>query len=337
MKIAVVGWYHKLNLGDELLQNAITRLFADCHLTFWGHTPDPQALRGFDHLIVGGGSVWPNALFDRYLATRQDLVTPFSLLGISARRRVAERVTRQVLEDAHVVVVRDAATRQQLYNEPKVQVGPDLAWLCPLEPQPRLPEGRVVGLSLRAWPRSPWSPKVIGQALGRWADEVFGLPLYYGDRRWEGQRARPDREVIEAAGVASAERIEPSWLHRARFVVAMRFHALVLAAQAGVPFVGFSYHPKIVAFCQELGLSRYCVPLADADALTRALRELEENEEALRHHLREQREPLVQRARLIYGAAREQILAASPRASSLLPRSRRPRAPEWVRRWLPFT
>jgi polysaccharide pyruvyl transferase WcaK-like protein len=329
MKIAVVGWYHKLNLGDEILENALTRLFSDCELTFWGHAPDRAALAGFDHVVVGGGSVWPNALFDDYLSAGEALATPFSLLGISARRSAGAALTERVLADARAVVVRDQATFALLLEDPKVRIAPDLAWLSPIGPQEEAPRERIIGLNLRAWRRSRWQPEAIGAAVRAAAERVVALPFYYGDRRWEGGHARPDGEVMEAAGIPSPERAELSWFHEARMVVAMRFHALVLAAQAGVPFIAFAYHPKVVAFCKEYGLERYCVPLDHPEALARALVALEDEHAAIRAHLLGRREENVRLARERYGEAREAImLGATPAAGGR-------RSGGWLRRLLP--
>lgn len=322
MKIAVVGWYHKLNWGDEILENALTRLFSDCELTFWGHAPNPAALAGFDHVVVGGGSVWPNTLFDKYLETRDSLLTPFSLLGISARRSAGASLTQQVLADACAVVVRDRATRALLLDHPKVAVAPDLSWLYPLTAAAEPPRERIIGLNLRAHHRGHWRPEVIGEVVRGAAEEIVALPFYYGDRRWEGGRALPDREVLAAAGVMGPERSAGSDFQRVRTVVAMRFHALVLAAQAAIPFVGFDYHPKVVAFCKELGLEQYCVPLDNPRALSVAVAEVEARYDSIRAHLLAQRDQETQLARESYSAARNTILGST----------RRHEAP--TRRWL---
>jgi polysaccharide pyruvyl transferase WcaK-like protein len=71
------------------------------------------------------------------------------------------------------------------------------------------------------------------------------------------------RALAEALG---AELLAPSTPHEAlravaeaRVVVGMRLHALVLAAAAGVPFVGLAYDPKVSSFAG--GLDQPWVPV----------------------------------------------------------------------------
>ena len=56
-------------------------------------------------------------------------------------------------------------------------------------------------------------------------------------------------------------------LSRMRGVLAMRLHALVFAAAAGVPAAGISYDVKVAGFLRYLGTERFC-ELEDASPET---------------------------------------------------------------------
>ncbi|MCI8387250.1 MAG: polysaccharide pyruvyl transferase CsaB [Clostridiales bacterium] len=47
-------------------------------------------------------------------------------------------------------------------------------------------------------------------------------------------------------------------ISRSEFVIGMRLHILIFAASMKVPMIGISYDPKIDAFLDYIGLSRYC-------------------------------------------------------------------------------
>ena len=60
-------------------------------------------------------------------------------------------------------------------------------------------------------------------------------------------------------------------------VFSMRLHGLVCAFAAGIPMLGLSYDPKVEAFMEQAGSSRYCLPFDgfDSNAAERLQAELE--------------------------------------------------------------
>lgn len=76
---------------------------------------------------------------------------------------------------------------------------------------------------------------------------------------------------------------------RARLVLAVRLHALLLSASMGTPIVGVAYEQKVRSLFGVLGVEEYCHDLftLDADALVASAERALEKEEALRAHLRD--------------------------------------------------
>ena len=96
---------------------------------------------------------------------------------------------------------------------------------------------------------------------------------------------------------------------RARLVLAVRLHALLLSASMGTPVVGVAYEQKVRSLFGVLGLNDYCLDLfsLDADALAALAEKALENEKSLRGHLETR-----------IHAVRERVLA-SAQAALLLP------------------
>lgn len=92
---------------------------------------------------------------------------------------------------------------------------------------------------------------------------------------------------------------------RARIVLAVRLHALLLSASMGTPVVGVAYEQKVRSLFGVLGMDAYCHDLftLDAGALAASVERALENESALRAHLRER-----------VTALRERVLASAQTA-----------------------
>jgi polysaccharide pyruvyl transferase WcaK-like protein len=76
------------------------------------------------------------------------------------------------------------------------------------------------------------------------------------------------------------------------FLVTSRFHNLVLALMLNKPVVCLSDHGKLDSLMTEIGLTEYCLPLAnvDFDNLIDRLVKLEKNGEALRLYIKRKTE-----------------------------------------------
>jgi polysaccharide pyruvyl transferase WcaK-like protein len=98
--------------------------------------------------------------------------------------------------------------------------------------------------------------------------------LLIGDTRWD-QDVRTDvRKALEKSGIHSSDGLiidEPAatvddillQLGSVDVVVASRFHNLLLAAILGKPIIALSYHDKIPALMEELGVREFCHDIED--------------------------------------------------------------------------
>jgi polysaccharide pyruvyl transferase WcaK-like protein len=76
---------------------------------------------------------------------------------------------------------------------------------------------------------------------------------------------------------------------RARLLLGVRLHALLLAASMGTPVVGLAYERKVRSLFERLALEAYCLDLFDFDEarLVRAMEAALAEEAGIRRHLQE--------------------------------------------------
>jgi len=322
MKIAVLGYYGHLNFGDDLLQRSLTKLFIGHELVFWNYLPSVGTLNTFDHVVFGGGSIWPGAFIKNFKKISTRLKTPFSLLGISSRQQMDFELTKLIVESALITVVRDQQTKKDLYDLPEVIVAPDLSWLYPLEINQEPVSKNVIGINLRKWSNINWEPKEIVSTLQRFANEIKVFPFYLGFSRGN---ERHDGRFMEEQGLPFKQDLDISNFYKIKILIGMRFHSLVLALQTGIPIVAFDYHPKVVALTRGMGLSKYCISLGSSvsenllDCLLSLSQEKEYDE--LRDQIIAKRSLLIQEAQASYYSAKDAILSKGNRQRSYFVRA----------------
>lgn len=279
MRVLVSGYYGFSNGGDEAIALSISR-----ELRARGHTPvllsanpeqtaaaydceaaprmQPLALmrelRRADLLLSGGGGLLQDKTSRRNLSYYLGLIRLARALGVRAAVfnqsigplsvQGGEAVRRGTAGLPLVVRDRGSLRTLDLLGASGVRLGGDPALLLEpsagIRPDPRrvvlAPRGDVTeslpalrwltgelqrrGYHVTALAFMPSEDSAAAYSLG--ADEVLDTP---------------DPQVLLDAIASSGS------------VVGVRLHALILAAAAGVPFVGLSYDPKVAGFCRDAG------------------------------------------------------------------------------------
>lgn len=173
-----------------------------------------------------------------------------------------------ITRTASVFVVRD--TVSHAIAGPRALLAADLAFTAPLPP-PRI-SGAALALTVYppAWRQA--LSKTLGEATGtrdivlltvqrRGATAGDDLVLDDLSRHLSG---RITRRELGGDGTA---------LDGVRLVCGMRFHALLAAAQAGLPFVGIAHDPKIADLCARFGMPYLAPSEVTTEALSKALDE----------------------------------------------------------------
>ncbi|WP_144186533.1 polysaccharide pyruvyl transferase family protein [Elioraea rosea] len=230
---------------------------------------------GADWLVFGGGtqfhgsggttSLALNALLCILARLRGVRVAALGI-GVKGTESAAARALLAVIvRCSSVFAVRDEASQSAAGNA--AIAGADLAFTAPLPPPARHGGAIAVAVYPHAWSTS-LADSLAAALQGR---EVVLL---------EVQRAgvtEGDGQVLDmlSAGLPGSERRrmvpDGSSFDGVGLVCGMRFHALLAAAQAGLPFVGIAHDPKIADLCARFAMPCLAPERATADAIAAAI------------------------------------------------------------------
>ena len=123
---------------------------------------------------------------------------------------------------------------------------------------------------------------------------IIGDPLYDSGVKQDFMESLHERELLNKESQIINEPVFTvqqllSQIAAIDFLVTSRFHNLVLALMLNKPVVCLSDHGKLDSLMTEIGLTEYCLPLAnlDFDNLIDRLVKLEKNAEALRLYIKQ--------------------------------------------------
>lgn len=320
MNIAIFGWYHHRNAGDDRLQYCLTRWLDGHTLAFLpaGRVPPVHLLRTYDALLIGGGGLLMKSggMFQDMARWVRQVGIPAALIGVSIEALPDElrRELRAFLDTEQCCFAwfRDQGSVEALGAHPKAFAAPDLTWLYPY---PVMPEGEGVAVALRkrgGLPIETWREALA--TLARQFGPVRPWPLYFeggGDGEFLGQ-------VLP--GIEMPDEFDLDPVKRGRSVVSSRFHGLLFGLQMGRPVLAAADTPKVRRFMAEHGLGEWCVPETEPERLVEAFFAFEADRPRLLKQVAEVRHRLTAEAAATAAEMRDRLLTA---AAALPPPSRR--------------
>ena len=301
--VLLCGYYGEHNLGDDALleallaqlppsavplvtafdQEEISRQHGVASVNRRSLSAVLSALRRCRALVLGGGSLLQDSTSFRSLLYYAALISAARLQGKPVllwaqglgplRRRRSRALVRLLLPMVSAITWRDASSAQ-VARQLGVAAphGTDAVWSLPRQHWLGLGGPIVVcwrpthHLQAQAW--CPYL-SALEQLAEQTQREVIWLPFHRDqDQQLLDQLHQQGlmsealhrrSRVVQASTPAEAMALFRS----ASLVLAMRLHALILAALAGSPVSALSYDPKVQACATELGCG--CLDLADRD------------------------------------------------------------------------
>jgi polysaccharide pyruvyl transferase WcaK-like protein len=248
-----------------------------------------EAIAEHDGLIIGGGTMIADELNDSYPVRFNAMLAAATavrgrrvmLFGIGANRLhnpKVERLARTLTSLCSAITTRDAASANECRrlgaSANVVHLAGDPAFL--LQPQmsergtallaATVPSLKCFGVNVvnESWARQTAYKQAIAAACDILSETLDYTPVFFsheirsgefGDQHANAQTVAMMKRpaVILPATYLTAEEMA-GLLQRFEFTIAMRMHALILSAIAGVPFVAIRRVDKVDNFMQEFGL-----------------------------------------------------------------------------------
>lgn len=277
MKIAVFGYYHHLNYGDDRIGQALVNALYPHTVVLLPHNQTPPALDWFDFVLIGGGGlVWERVgIWANPIAWLSKSKKPFAVVGLGINELNADLKPDLLwmVEHAALFAVRDRKSHELLDFHPQAIVMPDLTWMIPYPLRGNILVQPTVALSVASKHPQGYNPLDWKSAIDR-LDSTVPFPLRFGRNHDSDIFAQLDFDSIP-----QEFSIEP--LYQCRYLIATRFHAAVFALQVGIPFVAILYDDKVRRLLADLSLEDLGLEFNEFDKLQAKLDWLTQNLDAV--------------------------------------------------------
>ncbi len=244
-----------------------------------------------DLLISGGGSIFQDVTSARSLPYYISVVALAKFLGKPVifyaqgvgpiNLKLSRWLMRLIANKVDLITLRDEESAQLLHSigvtQPPLKITADPVFY--LEPQTtvsnkllpiirQLGDKPLIGVAVRKWLPLEGYQKNLALVLDRLAAagkyQIVFIPMAFPEDVAESKRVAElmkNKAVIIEQNLSSDEHL--ALIAKLDFMIGMRLHALIFAANSGVPFAGISYDPKIDAFLNIFALpSLACEPEA---------------------------------------------------------------------------
>lgn len=303
-QVMISGYYGFENFGDDLILSVLVHYLKGFGVEPVVLSENPQetarlldvksilrtdipgiwkALESMQAFISGGGGLFQDVTgpasplyYGGLIEMARWRRVPVAMFGQGIgpiRTGIGRFMTRRAVKQAQLVVVRDVKSQallQQLANV-KAELMADPVWLWQPPPEYARASRASLGVSLRPW------PSLDDDAIRRLGDCIAQLPQIkqVGVNLIDCQAGADIVPLSRLEQVLKNHGIPCRWFSESNCalgiasssaVLGMRYHAVLVAAQLGIPLVTFSYDPKVQLLSAQLKLAD--IPLDTWETLT---------------------------------------------------------------------
>jgi polysaccharide pyruvyl transferase WcaK-like protein len=317
MKIAIAGWYHQNNAGDdrllECIQTKLLSLGVENVEVFiaWNELKTRiEEINVCDFLLIGGGGLILRNT-NNLIRSFEKITIPYGLFGVSVDS-VGEDNTDFIAflsKNSKFIVVRDGFSSDAFakHNEKDVFVAPDLTFLYPYAVDNFKNKTNTIAVSLRPWNPNPFKQytknyhrfnKVshkfpfINDLLGLWNPSAFikkvqklvtenliSFPLFLHPKQGDNLLLANTLDSNEAS------EFDINILKQSDFLIGMRLHAVIFATQMGIPFIALNYASKVRNYVEGLGMADYIVEIDNYSSIDMKISNLKANSDTISKQL----------------------------------------------------
>jgi polysaccharide pyruvyl transferase WcaK-like protein len=265
MKVLVYGWYHQLNIGDDLFIDAFRKLFPDFEFVFRDNVKQAH-LEGIDAVFIGGGSF----LLGKPQITEEALQTiktkPIFYIGVGVE---------STIHPIHMELIRLAkliATRTPKQVDRLREINPNTIWIPDLvyslqedvKQSPKLNRSVLVMPNLSVvpdhfnshWMHASWGhfKSEFSQFLDTLVKEGYKLNFLSMCKADQINDDWAAGEIISHMAhrnsyllkdqPAGIEQVTAA-ISKYSLIITQRFHGIVLAEMTKVPYIALYHHDKL--------------------------------------------------------------------------------------------
>lgn len=302
MKVVISGYYGHGNFGDEAILEVIKKDFEGSEIIVLSKIPNFKAIYECDLFISGGGSLLQDVTSLKsllyylgllYLAIILKKKTMLYSQGIGPINSVlGEKLTSFVLKKADQVYVRDQESADFI-KELGVDsvVTSDPVWALDYTPSKIEKTGINVGIQLRKWKAlSKKKLEILADVINStFKDQDVVINLISLQDKSDPEVLNNFKEMLDSAQVKiiSGLSIEQTidYLAGMDCLIAMRYHACLISAKYGVPFLSITYDPKVKNLAKELNAPYVTVKDMNKSMLSNALKYIINERDNIREQL----------------------------------------------------
>lgn len=245
LNIAVVGWFHHFNAGDDRIGEVLIKTLAPHNVVLISNY-NVHLLNSFDLLIFTAGFWHPRHSISRnFKAWYKNIKVPYMAVGLGVEKTddlQCQKSYNYFVENAVFLMVRDIESCEALGGSDKIIIGPDITWFDPLPICKDFNTEGDVLLNLRPYNKS----KSIIQNFTKL--NFLENPKFYSlskeDKALGLRLGFKEENIIEFFNFRT--------LHNVKLIYGMRFHSSVFSQQQAIPHYNIVYHQKVSSLVSDV-------------------------------------------------------------------------------------